>query len=174
MTTHVCQRITAPLVALCFEIAAPLSAQDAIPMQSAPSVSTAADEEPISSEPNPEYWLYARVFGGKRELWAGYLAMTPYGRASVHTDVQEMDANCPVRNNRFAPKRNTVELRIRPGRREGEALYGVEVSWTRPAEPCSDRGTRAAGFDIEVELVDKETRVIEGEGGLRLELTRNP
>ncbi len=174
MTRPACLRMTAPLVSLVFATSTPLAAQEAIPNRPAPSVTIVADEQPKSSQTRPTYWLYARVLGGTRELWAGYLAMTPYGRASVHTDVQEMDSNCPVRNNRFAPRRNTVDLRIRPGRRDNEALYGVEVSWTRPAEPCSERGTRAAGFDIEVDLVDNETRVIEGEGGLRLELTRTP
>ncbi|MGB3472988.1 MAG: hypothetical protein WBA51_19400 [Erythrobacter sp.] len=53
-------------------------------------------------------------------------------------------------------------------------LYTVDVSWTRPSEDCSQQGSRATGFDVQVELIDNETRVIEGDGGLRVELTRQP
>lgn len=146
-----------------------------IPPPAPPARSTAQSESASSSiEEAAPYTISARVVGGDRELWVGRFAMTPYGNASARLDVQDMDSNCPVRNDRFARRSNSVKLAVRPGRGSGVNLYTVDVSWTRPSEDCSQQGSRATGFDVQVELIDNETRVIEGDGGLRVELTRQP
>jgi hypothetical protein len=167
--------LTAFLAAPAFALAAPVGAQETMPdypvITAAVQKDASADTPPMA---NPRYWLYARVLVGQRELWAGNLAMTPYGRASVHTDITEMDATCPLKNDRFAPRRDTIELAIGRASREGDRLYAVDVRWTHPVTACAQEGTRAIGFKVEVELVGQETRVIEGERGLRVELTRQP
>lgn len=134
-----------------------------------PSGEDAADDEP---PPVPPYLLHVRVLVGERELWAGYLAMTNYGRANVRTYVQDMDANCPLKNDRFALRRHTIDLSIGPGNKEGPFLYSVEATWTAPVEACSDEGTRATGVQVEIELAENQSRVIEGERGLRVQVTR--
>ncbi|WP_143738198.1 hypothetical protein [Erythrobacter donghaensis] len=131
----------------------------------------AAEDTP---KPVAPYRLRARVLAGERELWAGDLAMTHYGRANVRTYVQDMDANCPLKNDRFAVRRHTIDLSVAPGNREGPYRYKVEANWTAPAEACSDDGMRGTGVRVEVELAEKQTYVIEGERGLRVELVRLP
>jgi hypothetical protein len=167
--------LNASFAALCLVIAGTASGQETLSPPSA-AMTTSSGEEFADDEPPPlpPYRLRARVLVGEREMWAGYLAMTNYGRANVRTYVQDMDANCPLKNDRFAQRRHTIDLLIEPGRREGPFLYSVEANWTSPAADCSDEGTRATGVRVEVELAANQTRVIEGERGLRVEVTRLP
>lgn len=130
-----------------------------------------ADDEP---PPVPPYRLHARILVGEREMWAGNLAMTNYGRAYVRSFIQDMDANCPLKNHRFQVREHTIDLSVAPGSREGPYLYSVEANWTSPAEACSDKGARATGVRVEIDLSENQSRVIEGERGLRVEVTRLP
>jgi hypothetical protein len=154
-------------------LAGAASAQEMLPppMVAMPDEVASADDEP---PPVPPYRLHAKVFGGERELWAGYLAMTNYGYAEVRSFVTDMDATCPLPNDRFVARRHMIDLAIRPGQRENPYLYEVEATWTAPVEACADEGMRATGVRVEVELAEKQARVIEGERGLRVELTRLP
>jgi len=139
-------------VALGFTVAAPLAAQDQATdiLPPAPPIITSAQSEGAgtSAEVAAPYTIYARVVAGDRELWSGRFAMTRYGNASARMDVRNMDSNCPVRNDRFARRRNSVQLEVRPGRRSGVNLYTVDVSWTRPSEMCSQQGSRATGLEV--------------------------
>ncbi|WP_285709192.1 hypothetical protein [Erythrobacter oryzae] len=173
--THDRRWLSAWLAAACLALTTPLAAQEtrsppAAVMTVPPGAELATEEPP----PVPPYTIHARVFVGAREMWAGYLAMTDFGHAYVRTHVQDMDAACPRDNDRFKERRHTIDLTIRPGQRERPYLYSVEANWTYPAEPCAEEGTRATGMRVEVELAEKQTRVIEGERGLRVELTRFP
>lgn len=140
-----------------------------------PAMIAIADDVDVADDtpkPVPPYRLRARVLVGEREMWAGDLAMTHYGRANVRTYVQDMDANCALKNNRFEVRRHTIDLLVAPGNREGPYRYKVEANWTAPAEACSDNGMRGTGLRVEIELAEKQTYVIEGERGLRVELAR--
>ena len=173
--THDRRWPSAWLAATGLVLTAPRSAQETRSPPSAvttvPAAAAPANDEP---PPVPPYWIYARVFVGTREMWAGYLAITDFGHAYVRTHVQDMDAACPRGNDRFKERRHAIDLTIRPGQRELPYLHSVEAKWTYPAEPCSEEGSRATGLRVEVELAERQTRTIEGERGLRVELTRMP
>jgi|JI8StandDraft_2_1071088.scaffolds.fasta_scaffold12487_2 hypothetical protein len=175
MMTHDRRWLAAWLAVPCLGLTAPLVAQETrsppAAVMTVPGGAELANEEP---PPVPPYSIHARVLVGAREMWAGYLAMTDFGHAYVRTHVQDMDAGCPRDDDRFEVRRHSIDLTIRPGQRERPYLYSIEANWTYPAERCSDEGTRTTGMRVEVELAEKQTRVIEGERGLRVELTRLP
>lgn len=173
--THDRSWLSAWLAAPCLVLTAPVGAQETrsppAAVMTLPDRADAVDEEPPAV---PPYRLRARVTVGDRELWAGYLTMTEYGLAEVRTYIQDMDVRCPRETRGFEVRRHTIDLSIRPGQRRSPYLHTVEANWTSPAEPCSDEGMRATGVRVEVELAENQTRVIEGERGLRVELTRLP
>lgn len=157
--------------ACCFTLAAPVAAQDPI---SPPRALVIADEAAVveAQQRAEPFTMSVRILGQNRELWAGDLAMSASNRAQVRIDVQDSDIGCPVENDRFADRRNAVEFQVRRGYGRNSARYTVETNWTRPTASCAEQGSLATGFEVQVELDKGETRVIEGDGGLRVELTR--
>lgn len=159
------------LVASYFTLATPVAAQD--PSPPPPVLEIPADARTDEAEKSAEpFTISVIIMGQGRELWAGDLAMSGSSRAQVRIDVQDSEIGCPLGNDRFADRRNAVEFQVRRGYGRNNSRYTVETNWTRPTASCAEQGSLATGFEVQVELDDGETRIIEGDGGLRVELTR--
>lgn len=157
--------------ASCFALVTPAAAQDVGPPP--PPISIPADSRVAEAQRQAEpFTISVRIMGQDRELWAGDLAMSGSNRAQVRLDVQDVDIKCPLENARFASRRNAIELQVRRGYGRDNARYTVEANWTRPTSSCAEQGSRATGFEVQVELEEGTPRVIEADGGLRVELTR--
>ncbi|MEE4288719.1 MAG: hypothetical protein V2J14_05065 [Erythrobacter sp.] len=160
-------------------LAAPLAAQDIPPP--VPAIRT-ADQIPgpaptsrsaaAKDAPSPQQ-IDVRVLGAGGELWAGTLSVAEYGGARVNLDVQDFDPRCYVAERRYPQRRNAVQMRLNPVNRQVQT-YRLEVTWSRPSQDCSEQGSRSSGFELQVELPSGEMRTLEGDGGLRVELTRRP
>ncbi|MDJ0978019.1 MAG: hypothetical protein QNI87_05745 [Erythrobacter sp.] len=167
---------------LAFALAAPLAAQDKRPAPPPPPIETVQTiPEPAPSRARPQARsdesrvesVFVRVFGGSAELWSGELSIANYRGASVRINVDDIDPRCPIDPRNYAMRRNGVEFRINPVRQQQRSdRYKVDVTWTRPSNTCAEMGSRATGFDLQVELPANETKTLEGDGGLRVELTR--
>ena len=67
--------------------------------------------------------------------------------------------------------RATFSMTLRPqGMSAGK--YHLSTSWSRPTGSCDDQGSRSVSVDRAVSLKPGETVVVEGDGGLRVEITQ--
>ena len=116
--------------------------------------------------------VFVRVLGGDKTLWSGDLSMANYRGANVTLNVQDVDPRCPIEDRNYAMRRNGVQLRVNPIRQQFSDRYRINVTWTRPSKDCAEQGSRSIGFELQVDLAAGETKTLEGDGGLSVEVTR--
>lgn len=114
-----------------------------------------------------------RVTGAGAELWSGDLALEGYQGAELRLDLQQADSACgPSAGQRSSRRRTGLTFNLRHGGRRDGDPFAVTAQWTRPSADCALPGTRTVGIDTEISIPPRATRVIEGDGGLRIELVR--
>jgi hypothetical protein len=133
-----------------------------------------AREAPTIRAPQPPFTVAVRIMGGASVLWAGDVALDNIQGAQMNMSLQQADALCPSDAERRIGRRQTgLNFSLRPSyRRTGNEPLTVTVTWTRASADCALPGTRTIGIDTEVTLDPGTTRVVEGDSGLRIELTR--
>ncbi|MEP0391324.1 MAG: hypothetical protein ABJ205_13895 [Erythrobacter sp.] len=171
MKNSVCVRLATILPVSCLTLAVPVAAQDPGPATAALRIQSEEGAVEARTQAKP-FTISVRIMGQDRELWAGDLTMSVYNRAQVRLDINDSDIQCPLEDSRFALRRNAIEFQVRPGYGRANSKYTIETNWTRPTGSCSEQGSRVTGFEVQVELEEGKPRVIEGDGGLRVEITR--
>ncbi len=127
----------------------------------------------VTRVPRPPAALRVRISGDGKELWSGELLVDPSQGAELNNTLQQADSNCAPGIERGYLRRQTrLGLSLRKtGSRDGE-FFSVFANWTRQSSDCALPGTRTVGVETTVEIAPGTSRVIEGDGGLRIELTR--
>lgn len=144
---------------------------DDMPSAPPPVARTQGTKLSLAEQQDP-YVIFARIIGTEGELWSGNLSMGGTHRAWVKTEIQDVDSKCPAENQRYPTQFHSVQLQVWPNLGRDRLEYRVKANLLRPTESCSENGSKSLGFEVKTELNAGETRVIEGEGGLRVELTR--
>ena len=67
--------------------------------------------------------------------------------------------------------RTSFSMSLRPQGISG-GKYHLSASWQRPSGSCDDLGSRSVSLDQAVSLKPGQTVIVEGDGGLRVELTQ--
>lgn len=138
-----------------------------------PTPSPAATPNERGAEEQQRVTVYLRVIGAGTELWAGDLVLDGYRGAQLTQGLEQADVKCADLNSRSAPSQRTgLNFRLNYSGRRTDEPFGLNISWTRQSTDCSLPGTRTVGMDVRVDLDPGEKRVIEGDGGLRIELQR--
>jgi len=132
-------------------------------------------EAPSTGSQVPPADVFVRITAGGRELWSGDLRVEAQRGAQFNMTLQQGDAVCADQSERqiYARRQTGLNFTLRQayGRSEGQPL-SLTASWTRPSADCALPGTRTVGIDTAIVLAPGQSRAIEGDGGLRIELTR--
>lgn len=169
-------------------LAAP--AQDGIPTPAAPARAATRPVSPpevmrvapppvmietirSSDEQPPSAMFRVRVTGAGQEIWSGDMSLEGYQGAELRMTLQQGDGVCGARGEMRSGRRQTgLTLTIRSGgRRDGEP-FEIVSEWTRQSPDCALPGTRTSGIGTTVAIAPGANKVIEADGGLRIELTR--
>lgn len=138
-----------------------------------PPIMTIPAPAPVSrAEPLRETVMGVRVFGGEERLWDRELRLRGYGGAQVDFKLTQAAQQCGILTSRnWQGSRTGLELTVAQ-RGSGENTFTVTSKWTRAGTDCAQPGTYSVGLDVVVDVPPGQTRVLRGDGGLRIELTR--
>ncbi len=126
-------------------------------------------------EPPPKATFRVRVTGAGQELWTGDMTLEGYQGAELKMSLQQADSACPGGNELHSNRRRiglTFAMRY-AGQREPESM-AITAEWTRQSRDCAMPGTRTTGIETTIPIPQGPARVIEADGGLRMEITRKP
>ncbi len=120
--------------------------------------------------------LMVRVSSPAGVLWQGTLRVASNQGASYSQNLsQASPTNCPANAPYDRSERSSINFNVYV-QNSGEygPIYRIDASWGRPTaeEGCGERGTRTVQVSKTLALDPGETGVVEGDAGLRVEVTR--
>jgi hypothetical protein len=128
----------------------------------------------VEPAPPPKVTFRVRVTGAGQELWMGDMTLEGYQGAELQMSLQQADSACPGSNELRSRRRTGLTFTMRyAGRRDTETL-AITSEWTRQSRDCDMPGTRTTGIETALPIPQGATRVIEADGGLRIDITRKP
>ena len=147
-------------------------------IQTAMTVESAASDRigpPVAVESRIDD-LAVRVGSPAGVLWQGSLRVAQNQGASYSQNLsQASPALCPNPSPYDRSERSSITFNVYV-QNSGEfgPIYRVDASWGRPMgeEGCGEQGTRTVQVSKTLALDPGETGVVEGDAGLRVEVTR--
>ena len=166
------------LIAAALSAANPAKAQSHEPMESElprpiPNFHILTDT-PRKGTPEQNFRVRLTVTGEGRLLWSGDLALAEYNGARIETDIQDTDLACPADERAVATRRSAIIAKVVPIDLVEGYEFKVYAHWARRHEACAAPGQKVSRVDVRVTLAPGETRVVDGDGGLVVEVTRLP
>lgn len=117
--------------------------------------------------------FFVRVTGGDKEIWSGEMNVENNQGADLRMTLQQGDAACSSRPEaRYTRRQTGLTFSLRNVGRAADAAFSLSAEWTRPSTDCDLPGTRTAGVETVATVAPGTTRVIDGDGDLKIELTR--
>jgi hypothetical protein len=159
-----------------FLLIAPLPAPPVVaPRAPAMVYTTPVFNDPSRSDMAVPDRLDVHVTGGGETLFRGPLRISRQTSASFSQSKSDAsDRGCT--SGRYGSEgRSAVNLSLRQSRTgDDQTSYLAEVSWTRPVttEGCDGNASRTVSLSQSFKLAVGQTLTIEGDGGLRLIITR--
>jgi len=120
--------------------------------------------------------LAVRISSPAGLLWQGNLRVAQNQGASYSQNFSQASTTpCPPNSSYDRSERSSINFNVY-GQNNGEsgAIYRIDASWQRPIEEagCGERGTRTVQVSKGLALDPGESGVVEGDAGLRVEVTR--
>jgi hypothetical protein len=120
--------------------------------------------------------LAVRVSSPAGVLWQGNLRVSQNQGASYSQNLSHASPTlCPPNSPYDRSERSSLSFNVY-AQNSGDygSVYRIDASWGRPAGEagCGDRGTRTVQVNQALRLDPGETGVVEGDAGLRVEVTR--
>jgi hypothetical protein len=119
--------------------------------------------------------LAVRLTSPQGVLWQGNVRVTQNQGASYSQNFSQASPTACPSTSYERSERSSVNLNVYLQNNGSNGMvYRVDASWQRPAEDsgCGERGTRTVQVAKGISLNAGETGVIEGDAGLRVEITR--
>jgi hypothetical protein len=119
--------------------------------------------------------LGVRVSSPEGILWQGRLRVSPNQGASYQQNFSEAAADvCPPGSPYDRSERRSISLNVYSQNSSQPGLYQIDASWGRPIrdQGCGGSGTRTVQISKTVTLQPGETAIVEGDAGLKVEVTR--
>ena len=121
--------------------------------------------------------IAVRVSSPQGVLWSGTLRVAINQGASYSQNLSQASTqSCPPNSPYDRSERSSVSFNVY-GQNHGQGTpsYRIDASWARPIKEanCLESGTRTVQINHAVALEPGQTTVIEGDAGLRVEITRN-
>lgn len=158
--------------------ATPAEAQSHEPMESElprrlPNFHILTDT-PRKGTPEQNFRIRLAITGDGRLLWSGDLVLAEYNGARIESDIQDTDLACPPEKRAVATRRSVIIAKVVPVDLVEGYEFKVYAHWARRHEECAAPGQKVSRIDVRMALAPDETRVVQGDGGLRVEVTRLP
>ena len=142
---------------------------------SAEAVATDRIGPPASAEGQIDQ-LSVRVSSPQGVLWQGNLRVANNQGASYSQNLSQASTHpCPPNSPYDRSERSSVSFNVyAQNYGQGTPSYRIDASWARPIKEanCLESGTRTVQINHAVALQPGQTAVIEGDAGLRVEVTR--
>jgi len=119
--------------------------------------------------PGPPVRVSVRVTDGKDVLISDRLWVGQLGAGVTQSRREALGNGCP--ESRGTLERN-VNFQISPWYAETNNRFRATVRWSRPALTGCESGSRSVAIEQTVELAPGQTVALQGDAGLRVELTR--
>ena len=120
--------------------------------------------------------LAVRLSSSQGVLWQGDLRVGLNQGASYSQNMSQASPDlCPAGSPYDRSERGSVSFNVYlQNHGQARPSYRVDASWARPilSADCGESGTRTVQINQMVVLEPGQTTVIEGDAGLRVELTR--
>lgn len=110
-----------------------------------------------------------RAFAGGAALFDDQMRVGRSGANFNQNRSEAAEENCP--DDYSATAKHSLSIGLRPDGPTKNS-YRVNVSWSRPVAGCDGQGSRGVNVDQRVDLEPGQTVTVQGDGGLRVELTR--
>ena len=124
----------------------------------------------------PTQTLSVRISSPQAVLWQGTVRVAENQGASYSENMSQASTmTCPPNLPYDRSERSSVSFNVySQNYGQGRPNYRLDVSWARPIiDPnCGESGTRTVQINQAVMLDPGETATVEGDAGLRVQLTR--
>ncbi len=132
---------------------------------------------PPALSPTQVESLAVRISSPEGVLWQGSLRVSPNQGANYQQNFSQASLGlCPPGSPYDRSERRHINFNVysQQNNQSGQT-YRLDVSWGRPGpdEGCGERGTRTVQVNQTVAIEPGGTAVVEGDAGLRVELTRS-
>ena len=125
---------------------------------------------PLSARPiRPTMRVRVRITAGDELLLNDRFWISHQLASANQTRQEALGPNCPEARGTL---NRQVQFQLMPWSDGSLGRYRAEVRWARPVLMGCEVGTRTASIEQMVQLLPGQTVVLQGDGGLRLELTR--
>lgn len=156
--------------------AAPAAAQDNAPLASElprpiPHYHILTDT-PRKGTPEQNFRIRLAITGEGQALWSGDLVLAEYNGARIEADIQDTNPACLAEAREIATRRSAIIAEVVPIDLVEGYEFKVYAHWSRRHADCAVPGQKVARIDLRVTLAPGETRVLEGDGGLVVMVTR--
>lgn len=120
--------------------------------------------------------LAVRISSPAGVLWQGNLRVAQNQGASYSQNFSQASPTlCPPNSPYDRSERSSISVNVYV-QNSGEygPIYRIDASWQRPTEEtgCGERGTRTVQVNKALSLDPGETGLVEGDAGLKVEVTR--
>jgi len=119
--------------------------------------------------------LSVRVSSAAGVLWQGNLRVAQNQGASYSQNFSQASPTlCPLNSPYDRSERSSINFNVYVQNNGYGSVYRIDASWQRPSEEtnCGERGTRTVQVNKALALGPGESGVVEGDAGLRVEVTR--
>src|SRR5215217_2462649 len=130
---------------------------------------------PPASAPAQIETVGVRVSSPEGILWQGSLRVSPNQGASYQQNLSEAAPGvCPPGSTSDRSDRRHINFNVYSQNSSQPGLFQIDASWGRPIreQRCGESGTRTVQVNKTVTLQPGETAVVEGDAGLKVEVTR--
>ena len=135
-----------------------------------------ADRVATPPQPNPNVeTLSVRLTSPQGVLWQGNVRVTDNQGASYSQSFSQASMYACSPSSYNQTEQNSINFNIYwQNNGNGDRSFRLDSSWQRPAEArdCGERGTRTVQVNQNLAIGHGETGVVEGDAGLRIEVTR--
>ena len=151
----------------------------ALLMQATASVEAVASDRigPATAAEGQIDHISVRLSSPQGVLWSGTLRVANNQGASYSQHLSQASTHlCPANSPYDRSERSSVSFNVyAQNHGQGTPSYRIDASWARPIKEanCLESGTRTVQVNHAVALEPGQTAVIEGDAGLRVEVTRN-
>ena len=122
--------------------------------------------------------LAVRLTSPQGVLWQGNLRVSQNSGANYSQNFsQASPTTCPPNSPYDRSERSSINFNVYVNNNgEYGRIYRIDASWQRPSADadCGERGTRTVSVTKALRLDPGQSGVVEGDAGLRVEITRNP
>lgn len=121
-------------------------------------------------QPRPPITVRVSASAGPQLLVSDRFRVGP----AIASFSQQRNEAAPTRCSEYrdSSRRTNITFSVGPAYSTQKDMYRVSLSWSRPGGDDCDAGQRTTSVEQSVKLEPGKTIVVQGDGGLRVELTR--